>query len=81
MRKWISGIGIDGIGKKLVNSKDGPPTFEQPKMTVEKLLEYGHMLVQEQDNVKRVQLAEKYLNEASLGSANEDSIKRGEFYG
>ncbi|XP_017235939.1 ribulose bisphosphate carboxylase/oxygenase activase, chloroplastic isoform X2 [Daucus carota subsp. sativus] len=81
VRKWISGIGIEGIGKKLVNSKDGPPTFEQPKMTVEKLLEYGHMLVQEQDNVKRVQLAEKYLNEASLGSANEDSIKRGEFYG
>lgn len=81
VRKWVSGIGIDGIGKQLVNSKDGPPTFEQPKMTVEKLLEYGHMLVQEQDNVKRVQLAEKYLNEASLGSANEDAIKRGEFYG
>lgn len=81
VRKWISGIGINSIGKKLVNSKDGPPTFEQPKMTVEKLLEYGHMLVQEQDNVKRVQLAEKYLNEASLGSANEDSIKQGEFYG
>lgn len=69
------------IGKKLVNSKDGPPTFEQPKMTLEKLLEYGNMLVQEQDNVKRVQLADKYLAEAALGSANEDSINRGEFYG
>ncbi|KAK1394222.1 Ribulose bisphosphate carboxylase/oxygenase activase [Heracleum sosnowskyi] len=79
VRKWISGIGIEGIGKKLVNSKDGPPTFEQPKMTLEKLLEYGHMLVQEQDNVKRVQLAEKYLNEASLGAANEDAIKQGNF--
>ncbi|XP_017236480.1 ribulose bisphosphate carboxylase/oxygenase activase, chloroplastic [Daucus carota subsp. sativus] len=81
VRKWISGIGIEGIGKKLVNSKDGPPTFDQPKMTLEKLLEYGHMLVQEQDNVKRVQLAEKYLNEASLGAANEDSINQGKFLG
>lgn len=37
------------------------------------------MLVQEQNNVKRVQLAEKYLNEASLGAANEDAIKQGNF--
>ncbi|RCV39783.1 hypothetical protein SETIT_8G250600v2 [Setaria italica] len=31
-------------------------------MTLEKLLEYGHMLVAEQENVKRVQLADKYLS-------------------
>jgi hypothetical protein len=81
VRKWISGVGVDTIGKKLVNSKEGPPTFEQPKMTIEKLLEYGNMLVMEQDNVKRVQLADTYLSQAALGDANEDSIKRGTFYG
>lgn len=81
VRKWIGGIGVNEIGKKLVNSKEGPPTFEQPKMTLEKLLEYGNMLVQEQENVKRVQLAEKYLNEAALGNANEDAIKSGNFFG
>ncbi|GMP89440.1 hypothetical protein CsSME_00041024 [Camellia sinensis var. sinensis] len=79
VRKWISGAGVDTIGKKLVNSKEGPPTFEQPKMTLEKLLEYGYMLVQEQENVKRVQLADKYLSEAALGDANQDSIDRGTF--
>ncbi|MCD1164327.1 hypothetical protein KQY10_01530, partial [Leptospira interrogans] len=78
---WVSGVGVDTVGKKLVNSKEGPPTFEQPKMTLAKLLEYGNMLVQEQENVKRVQLADKYLNEAALGDANEDSINRGTFYG
>ena len=81
VRKWISGVGVDGIGKRLVNSKEGPPTFEQPKMTVEKLLEYGNMLVQEQDNVKRVQLADRYMSDAALGDANDDAIKRGTFYG
>lgn len=70
MRKWIAGVWVESIGKKLVNSKEGPPTFEQPKMTIEKLLEYGNMLVQEQENVKRVQLADKYLAEAALGDAN-----------
>ncbi|OMO59079.1 ATPase, AAA-type, core [Corchorus capsularis] len=81
VRKWIGGVGVEMIGKKLVNSKEGPPTFEQPKMTIEKLLEYGNMLVAEQENVKRVQLADKYLSEAALGDANEDAIKRGTFYG
>ncbi|WCJ19659.1 Ribulose bisphosphate carboxylase/oxygenase activase chloroplastic [Euphorbia peplus] len=81
VRKWISGVGVEKIGKSLVNSKEGPPTFEQPKMTIEKLLGYGDMLVKEQDNVKRVQLADKYMSEAALGSANQDSIDQGDFYG
>ncbi|KAF9595628.1 hypothetical protein IFM89_001501 [Coptis chinensis] len=81
VRKWIASVGIETVGKKLVNSKEGPPTFEQPKMTVEKLFEYGQMLVQEQENVKRVQLADKYLSEVALGEANEDAIENGYFNG
>ncbi|ONK61974.1 uncharacterized protein A4U43_C08F35510 [Asparagus officinalis] len=81
VRKWVSDIGVEKVGKRLVNSLEGPPTFEQPKMTVEKLLQYGNMLVMEQENVKRVQLADKYLAESSLGEANEDAIKTGNFYG
>lgn len=74
VRKWVAEIGVENIGKKLVNSREGPPTFKNPPVTLEKLLEYGNMLVQEQENVKRVQLAEKYLNEAALGDANEDAV-------
>ncbi|XP_009762593.1 ribulose bisphosphate carboxylase/oxygenase activase 1, chloroplastic [Nicotiana sylvestris] len=80
VRRWVSGTGIEKIGDKLLNSFDGPPTFEQPKMTIEKLLEYGNMLVQEQENVKRVQLADKYLKEAALGDANADAINNGSFF-
>eukprot|EP01018_Ginkgo_biloba_P018305 Gb_24107 [translate_table: standard] len=81
VRKWIVEVGIENVGKKLINSKEGPPTFKKPVMTVEKLLEYGYMLIQEQENVKRVQLAGKYLKEAALGDANEDAIKQGTFFG
>ncbi|KAH6802356.1 rubisco activase [Perilla frutescens var. frutescens] len=80
VRKWVSGVGVENIGGKLVNSREGPPKFEQPKMTLEKLLEYGNMLVQEQENVKRVQLADKYLKDAALGEANKDAIDRGTFF-
>eukprot|EP00250_Pteridium_aquilinum_P016534 c23146_g1_i1 orf=367-1710(+) len=81
VRKWVGEIGVEQMGKRLVNSREGPVTFEKPDMTIDKLLEYGYMLVQEQDNVKRVQLADKYLKEAALGEANEDAIKQGSFYG
>ncbi|THU54406.1 hypothetical protein C4D60_Mb10t24740 [Musa balbisiana] len=81
VRKWVAEIGVEKVGKKLVNSLDAPPTFEQPKMTLDKLMEYGNMLVREQENVKRVQLADKYLSEAALGDANADAIKTGSFYG
>ncbi|XP_039172732.1 ribulose bisphosphate carboxylase/oxygenase activase, chloroplastic [Eucalyptus grandis] len=81
VRQWVAETGVENVGKRLVNSKEGPPTFEQPRMTLDKLLEYGNMLVQEQENVKRVQLSDKYLKEAALGDANEDAIKNGSFYG
>ena len=80
VREWVAEVGVEEVGKKLVNSIDGPPKFEQPKMTLDKLVEYGNMLVQEQENVKRVRLADKYLSEAALGEANEDAIKTGSFY-
>ncbi|KAH9303818.1 hypothetical protein KI387_008222, partial [Taxus chinensis] len=78
--KWIGEVGVESIGKNLINSREGPPTFQKHAMTVEKLLEYGNMLVKEQENVKRVQLANKYMAEADLGEANEDAIKIGAFY-
>uniref|UniRef100_A0A0D9XVS4 Ribulose bisphosphate carboxylase/oxygenase activase, chloroplastic n=1 Tax=Leersia perrieri TaxID=77586 RepID=A0A0D9XVS4_9ORYZ len=81
VRRWVADVGVENVGRRLVNSREGPPEFEQPKMTLEKLMEYGHMLVREQENVKRVQLADKYLSEAALGEANDDAIKSGEFYG
>ncbi|MCD7464042.1 UDP-glucuronic acid decarboxylase 1 [Datura stramonium] len=34
VRKWIESTGIGQLGKTI----EGPPTFEQPKMTIEKLL-------------------------------------------
>ncbi|XP_065028879.1 ribulose bisphosphate carboxylase/oxygenase activase 2, chloroplastic-like [Musa acuminata AAA Group] len=80
VRKWVGDIGVDKVGKKLVNSLEGPPTFEQPKMSLDTLMEYGNMLVKEQENVKRVQLADKYLSEAALGDANADAMKTGSFY-
>merc|ERR1712094_85656 len=65
VRNFIVDTGMESLGKRLVNSREGPPVFEKPTMTVEVLLEYGNLLVGEQENVKRVQLADAYLDGAS----------------
>lgn len=64
------------LGQRLLNpsAKQGAVSFAQPKMDLETLLKYGKSLEQEQDNVKRVQLADSYLDGAVLagkeGSSN-----------
>ena len=48
--------------------------FEKPDMTVDALIEYGRCLVDEQENVQRVQLAESYLSGAELAGIDGSSI-------
>ena len=51
--------------------------FEKPNMDLEQLLRYGNLLVDEQENVRRVQLADSYLKGAELvGSGNGAGAKQ-----
>ena len=40
--------------------------FEKPDMNLEQLMVYGNLLVDEQENVRRVQLADSYLKGSEL---------------
>merc|ERR1712046_391351 len=62
--------GIEVLGKQLVNTRSGPVQFDRPAMDLGTLLHYGNLLVKEQDNVKRVQLADAYLDGAELAGAD-----------
>lgn len=65
MREFVSQIGHENLNKRLVNSREGKVKFEKPSMNLDVCIKYGRALVEEQDNVKRVQLAEAYLAGAS----------------
>jgi hypothetical protein len=56
VRDFISGTGIENLGKRLINSKQGAVSFERPQMNLDILMKYGKFLVDEQENVKRVQV-------------------------
>ena len=70
-------IGVENLGKRLINSREGKVEFERPNMPIEVLIKYGRMLVEEQDNVKRVQLADAYLAGAELAGSGGSSMPEG----
>jgi hypothetical protein len=73
VRGYANSIGIDNLSKSLVRPGK-PVTLPKPSMTMNLLMDYGQQLVSEQDNVKRVQLAEEYIAGASLAGETGSSI-------
>ena len=77
VRDWIAGLGVENSGKRLINSKEGKVEFEKPAMNLATLMKYGNMLVDEQENVKRVQLADEYMTGAALAGQGGSSLPEG----
>eukprot|EP00667_Euglena_gracilis_P011484 EG_transcript_11739 len=71
--EYINKTGVKNLNMSLVNTRT-PPKFDMPQMSLNMLLEYGRRLVEEQDNVKRVQLADEYLEGAALAGSSGNSL-------
>ena len=67
-------LGYENLGKRLVNSREGKVSFERPLMGLDVLVKYGNALTTEQDNVKRVQLAEAYMSGSELAGTSGSSL-------
>lgn len=74
VRQFIVEHGVENLGQHLVNRRDGKVQMEKPLITVETLMSYGTSLVQEQENVKRVQLADSYLKGSELAGMSGSSL-------
>jgi len=74
VRDFITETGIENIGTRLVNSRAGKVEFEKPSMSLATLMKYGNLLVEEQENVKRVQLADEYMAGAALAGQGGSSL-------
>jgi hypothetical protein len=77
VRGFIKDLGMDNLSKRLINSREGKVQFEKPSMGLDILMKYGKALTQEQENVKRVQLAEEYMAGASLAGNTGSSLPEG----
>jgi hypothetical protein len=73
VREWVQATGTENLQRQLVNSRE-KTTFDRPVMTLDILLKYGNLLVDEQENVKRVQLSNEYLDGAALAGSGGTSM-------
>ena len=70
VRDFILEVGYEALGKRLINPRKGEEVnFNPPQMTLEVLLAYGKELENEQENIKRIQLADSYLDGAVLAGS------------
>lgn len=60
IREFIHKVGIDRVSARVVNSADGKPNFIKPDFGLPRLIEFGNLMVQEQQRVKNSRLVEEY---------------------
>ena len=74
VRDFVLEVGYEAIGKRLINPRKGEEvTFDLPQMSLEVLLAYGKANENEQENIKRIQLADAYLDGAVLAGSDGSS--------
>jgi len=75
VRAFLNEVGYENVGPRLVNPAHGQKVqIPKPTMTRDVLVSYGNAIVQEQENVKRVQLADQYLDGAALAGSSGSSM-------
>jgi ribulose bisphosphate carboxylase small subunit len=60
IQEFIHQIGIDKISKRLVNSIEAAPQFNKPKFNLNQLIEFGEIMVGEQQRIQELRLVEEY---------------------
>jgi ribulose bisphosphate carboxylase small subunit len=59
VRDFIHKIGVEKVSARVANSKE-PLTFAKPNFNLARLIEFGNLMVQEQDRVRNSRLAREY---------------------
>ncbi|MDY7008940.1 MAG: ribulose bisphosphate carboxylase small subunit [Cyanobacteriota bacterium] len=67
IRDFIHQVGIENISKRVVNSVEKIPDFPQPNFNLSHLLEYGKIMVGEQQRIRELRLVEEYNQSRLFG--------------
>ncbi|MFQ3612256.1 MAG: ribulose bisphosphate carboxylase small subunit [Cyanobacteriota bacterium] len=59
--RFIQQVGLERVSFRLLKSKEGTPSFPPPQFSLEQLLEWGHQLKTQQQQVETRRLSEEYL--------------------
>ncbi len=60
IRAFIHSTGFEKVSLRVVNSTEGAPTFAKPNFQLPRLIEYGNLMVKEQQRVENSGLVREY---------------------
>ncbi|VXD22571.1 ribulose bisphosphate carboxylase small subunit [Planktothrix paucivesiculata] len=60
IRDFIHKLGVESISKRIVNSAEKPPEFQNPNFKLSHLIEMGQLMVGEQKRIQDMRLVEEY---------------------
>ncbi|XZN99032.1 MAG: ribulose bisphosphate carboxylase small subunit [Microcoleus sp.] len=60
IREFIHKIGIEQVSKRLVNSVEEPPGFQNPNFSLAHLIEMGSLMVGQQKRIQEMRLVDEY---------------------
>ncbi|HEY9670281.1 MAG TPA: ribulose bisphosphate carboxylase small subunit [Waterburya sp.] len=58
--QFIQQLGFERVSSRVVNSTEGPPTFQKPNFKLPRLIEFGHVLRGEQKQIENMGLVREY---------------------
>ena len=67
IRDFIHQVGIEKISRRVVNAVEKIPDFPKPNFNVSHLLEYGKIMVGEQQRIRELRLVEEYNQSRLFG--------------
>lgn len=60
VRQFIYQVGVEKVSARVVNSAEGQPIFQKPDFRLSRLIEFGYLMVQQQERVQNLRLVEEY---------------------
>lgn len=60
IRQFIHTIGIEQVSKRLVNTLEEPPGFQNPNFSLAHLVEMGNLMVGQQKRIQEMRLVDEY---------------------
>jgi ribulose bisphosphate carboxylase small subunit len=62
VRQFIQEVGINRVSSRVVNSAEGLPEFRKPNVNLNHLIEFGNLMVKEQQRLQELRLVNVYNN-------------------
>ncbi|HLO86265.1 MAG TPA: AAA family ATPase, partial [Nostocaceae cyanobacterium] len=60
VRHFIHQVGVEKVSSRVVNSSEGQPIFQKPDFRLARLIEFGNLMVEEQQRIQNLRLVEEY---------------------